>query len=254
MRPLRILLTRPRDESEALAQRLIEHFSGTSIKPLIAPMLEIVPRPDAAPSLDDAQAILLTSANGARALAGALGPPPAGRNTPVLAVGEATARAAREAGFASVESAAGDVTQLAGLVATRLMPEAGPLLHVAGTAVAGDLAGDLTARGFSVRRAVLYEARRVDALPREACQALEAGEVDVALFFSPRSAETFVKLIHGDRLEWTTRRIVAVCLSETVAEAARALAWQHVCVAARPDQAALIDALAQQVESLRGVE
>ena len=53
---------------------------------------------DARFDLSGVQAILLTSANGARALAAAA-PDAAARRLPVLAVGCATARAARDAGF-----------------------------------------------------------------------------------------------------------------------------------------------------------
>ena len=60
------------------------------------------------------------AANGARALARAT----QRRDLPVLAVGDATARAAREAGFESVTSAGGDVGDLAPLAAARCAPSA----------------------------------------------------------------------------------------------------------------------------------
>ena len=148
--PLSVLITRPAEDGEMLAEML----RGRGMEPMVEPMMNIVPT-DAAPDFIGVQAVLLTSANGARALAERI----AGRDIPVFAVGDATARTARELGFSTVESAAGNVTALADLVRGRLDPAAGALLHPAGSDVAGDLAGTLNKYGFSVRRVVLYEAR-----------------------------------------------------------------------------------------------
>src|SRR6185437_1733472 len=103
----------------------------------------------------------------------------------VFAVGDASAAAARLAEFRSVASAGGDVADLAALVAARLSPQQGALVHIAGSEVAGDLAGTLGRAGFSLRRAVLYEARAATALPDEAAAALRQGALDVALFSLP---------------------------------------------------------------------
>ena len=64
---MRVLITRPRDEALELADAL----AVRGIDSLIEPMIRIVMRADAKLELDDAQAVLLTSANGARALAAA---------------------------------------------------------------------------------------------------------------------------------------------------------------------------------------
>lgn len=232
---MRLLLTRPRDDAEPLAGEL--RRAGHAV--LIEPMLEIRPLPDAAPDLDGVQAVLLTSANGARALAAAT----ARRDLPVRAVGDATARAARRAGFADVVSADGDVAALAGLARARLDPAAGRLLHVAGSAVAGDLAAALTDAGFAVDRAVLYEARKAAALSPACRSALRDGRLDAALFFSPRSAAAFVRLADTAGLADACRRLSALCLSRAVADAAGVVPWRMISVAVRPTQADLLDLL-----------
>src|SRR3546814_17091809 len=66
-------------------------------------------------------------------------------------------------------------------------PTAGPLLHVAGSVTAGDLAGHLRAAGFDLRRDVLYDARTAEALDERIAAALDAGEIDLELCFSPRT-------------------------------------------------------------------
>jgi uroporphyrinogen-III synthase len=104
----RVLLTRPRPDSEAVAAVL----ESRGIDALIEPLLNVALRRNV-PALDVAgvQAILLTSANGARALEAALGAAPAGRHMPLFVVGDATARTARAAGFDSVQVADGNVAR-----------------------------------------------------------------------------------------------------------------------------------------------
>src|ERR1700722_1555244 len=153
---MRALVTRPRAEAKSLAALLAARGADAGIEP----MIEIVENDRALPNFDGVQAFLCTSANGVRALARAS----ADRDIPVLAVGDATARAARAAGFGEVASAAGDVGDLARLATRRLRPANGRLIHIAGSQIAGDLAGILGAAGFAVERAVLYQARAAAAL------------------------------------------------------------------------------------------
>src|SRR6478752_6062701 len=150
---MRVLITRPEREATALAQAL----GARGHSPVIAPLFRLQvlhPPDDFAASLADCQAVLITSANGARALAEASEQ----RSKPVFAVGDTTAATAEGLGFSNVASAAGDA---AALVRERLDPAAGPLLHISGAEVAGELAP----QGCEVRRVVLYEAREVESLP-----------------------------------------------------------------------------------------
>ncbi len=229
---MRLLLTRPREDSEALAAAL--HRRGH--RTLIEPLLSITYETAATVDLDGVQAILVSSANGVRALAAVEGR----RDRPVFAVGDASARAATAAGFTSVESAAGDVESLAGLVANSLDAAAGAVLHVAGSRVAGDLGGRLEAAGFAYRRAVLYHAEKAKSLSSRALRALREGDVDGVLFFSPRTAVTFVSLARRARLAGACAGMRAFCLSPLVAEKARAFDWRQVCIATRPHQESLL--------------
>jgi uroporphyrinogen-III synthase len=236
---MKAIVTRPRDDAAPLMHALAER----GIDALLAPMLTIRPAPQAARHLAErltgAQAVLFTSANGVRAFAAAS----PRRELPVLAVGDASAAAARIAGFRSVASADGDIEDLAALVAAHLSPQAGALVHAAGTTVAGDLAGKLTALGFTVHRATLYEAVPAEALDPETAAAMRRGETAAALFFSPRTAATFVRLAAAAGVGDACRPMVAVALSPAVAAALAALSWQAVRVAARPVQADLLAAL-----------
>ena len=231
----RLLLTRPRQDSVALAEELARY----GIESLIEPMMTIRIQDDTRLDLSGAQAILLTSANGARALAAA-SPSEEAQRLPVLAVGCATAQAARDAGFRSVTAADGDVDALAALAIARLRPDSGRLVHVAGRVSTGDLAPRLRAAGFKAERVPLYDAVASRALSASARQALESQALAGAAFYSPRTARLFAKLARESGLDSTAQTLTAFCLSQAAAEAAATLPWKRVSVAAAPRQDALV--------------
>jgi uroporphyrinogen-III synthase len=202
-------------------------------------MLTVRPREGATLDVTGAQALLFTSANGVRAAARLT----TERAVPALCVGDATARAAREAGFSRVESASGDVDALSSLVTALCRPAAGPLIHVAGTVSAGDLAGGLATAGFTVERAVLYEAVAAERLSAAARDALATGKIDAVALFSPRTARTFARVVHEEALDSMLGTVDMLCLSTAVADALESLPRRRLLVAAEPTQDALIDLL-----------
>jgi uroporphyrinogen-III synthase len=239
--PLRALVTRPRAEAAELAAALAQR----GVEAVIEPLMEIRPLDLAPPSLAGVQAVLCTSANGVRALAAAV----ADRAVPVFAVGDATAGRARKEGFARVESAHGDVGELARLVRRRLNPAKGRLLHVAGTTVAGDLAGELCGAGFSVERAVMYEAQAARALDPATAAALTDGGIDLALFFSPRTSAVFARLAIAAGIAARLGRVTALSISPAADAGLVRLGFRERIIAAAPTQAALLDRVDALLES-----
>ena len=237
---MRVLLTRPRADSEALAGRL----SRQGIECLIEPLFALHDVEGAALDLGGVQALIVTSANGARALGRATSGDATARALPVFAVGDASAAAARGEGFAHVESAGGDVAALADVVRLRLDPAAGALMHAAGSVAAGDLAGDLGRVGFEVRRAVLYRAEPAASLTPAARHALAGGEIDTVLLYSPRTAATFTALVQAAGLASACDRMAAICLSAAVADALDGLTLADVRIAPHPTEQALLALLA----------
>ncbi|MGF1628874.1 MAG: uroporphyrinogen-III synthase [Kiloniellaceae bacterium] len=234
---MRVLVTRPREDAAGLVAAL----AANGHEVVLEPLLTIVPRaqPDWPAGHEQAQALLITSANGARAFARL----DSRRDLPVYAVGDASAAEASALGFRQVVSAAGDVEDLAALVRRCLDPGAGPLLHPAAGRLAGDLQGALAAAGFVVLRAVLYDAVMADALSPETTRIINDGLIDVVTFFSPRTAAAFVSLIQAADLTPACRKIAVLCLSPAVAAELSGVAWRRVCVAALPAQSALVAAL-----------
>ena len=232
---MRALVTRPREDADEISRLL----RARGIEPVAEPLLTIEPVPKAKIALDGVQALLATSRNGVRAVAAAT---PV-RDIPVFAVGASTAALAREAGFATVESADGDSDALEALVAARLDPGRGALFHGAGKAVAGNLAEGLSDRGFEVRRAVLYDAVPAAALSPSVEKSLRQGGFDLVLFFSPRTAETFVILLRDAGLETACTSVTGICLSSAVAQQLGDLTWRALSIAERPNMGSMIAAV-----------
>ena len=233
-RVTQLLLTRPEEESIGLCDALAK----IGIESVIAPLLHIenIPGPDIV--TDDLQGFLVTSANGVRALAARTRE----RDMAVYAVGDATARAARDCGFGSVTSASGDVDDLAALVIHACAPEDGAFYHAAGSVMAGDLSADLTAAGFSVVREQIYQAKTVEALPENAAMALSAGAIDGVVIFSPRTAQTFVERVHAAGLTSTLADVRLFALSQNVRDAAGNV-WEETITASVPTQESLLNAI-----------
>ena len=229
---MRVLLTRPESDSAALGRAL----EAMGIESISAPLLEIIYEDGARLNLDGVQALLFTSANGVRAFARRSST----RDILALAVGDATARELASTDFKNIESASGDVDTLAALVARRLAVDDGELLHAAGSRVAGDLEGMLAKSGFKYRRAVLYRAEVPDTLPPTAARAIEQESIDGVLFYSPRTAKTFGRLVTKAGLDKKLGGISAYCLSAPVGDMILSLGWREIKVAGSPEQSSLL--------------
>lgn len=184
--PRRILLTRPRERSEAFAATLPKVWEAT-----IWPLTEIHPTEAAPPDMTGAQAVIYTSRAGAEQA------PEGVRALPAFCVGTATAGAARAAGHAVVYDARGDAAALIRLVQDRAA-KAGALLHIRGEDAAGDIAGDLRRAGFDARDHVAYRAAATETVPIAVADDLQKGRFAAAAFFSPRASAIFAGLMRPD--------------------------------------------------------
>ncbi len=230
---MRLLVTRPEPDNQRTATAL----RGLGHDVMLAPLLRIETVADADLGPASWAAVLLTSANGARAAASHLRHGEL-RALPVLAVGPGSAEAARATGFADVVSADGDGRDLARRAAQRFAGSHLPLLYLAGADRARDLAGELSAHGLSVRTVVVYRAAEAAAFPPAVRTALEQGRIDGVLHFSRRSVDSF--LACGRDLTERALAPVHYCLSVRAAEPLRSAGAAAVHVAAQPDEARLL--------------
>ena len=230
---MRLLVTRP----ERDAQRTAAALSARGHQVRIAPLLRIEAIPGADIGSAPWQAVLMTSANAARAIA--LHPKLAElRALPVLAAGRRTAEAARAAGFADVISAdtgAGDLARLAGRF------DAGaPLLYLAGTDRARDLAADFAPSGVAVRTVEIYRAHAAEEFPPGIVAALRASDIDGVLHFSRRSCEIFVQCAGRAAILAAALRPLQFCISSAAAEPLARAGADRIRIAAQPEEDALV--------------
>ena len=177
---------------------------------------------------EQADALAFTSAAGVRFWTGR-------RDLPAFCVGDATAAAAREAGYRDVRSAAGDAAALAALISEATRPGA-TIVHARALEVAADLAAALAAIGRRTLAIVVYRAHDVDRLPEGALEDLYA-----ALFHSPGGARTFTRIAPTGADLCAVR---AIALSQAAAAPLQTGAWAQIEVAAEPNENALLARLA----------
>lgn len=172
-----LLLIRPQAQSERFAREFALRHGDIPV--LIAPLIEIRPRPLPC-AVEGFAGLIFTSENAVRAFAGQS----PRRDLPAFCVGDTTAQAARQAGFAA-RSARGDWRALLHMLKTE--NPAGPFLHLRGEHVAGPLVAALNGAGISTVAAVIYDQAECALTPQ--ARALLAGSAPVLLpLFSPRSA------------------------------------------------------------------
>jgi uroporphyrinogen-III synthase len=232
---MRVLLTRPIAESERLAALL----RARGHEAVLSPVMEIRFRDGPQLALEGVQAILATSANGARALAQRT----SSREIPLYAVGPQTSEAARKAEFTNIHEAGGDSAALVEAVQALVPPQDGTLLLATGRERTGDVERDLAVAGFTVRVEELYDAREIPQPSAEAASALAEGCVDAVMLFSPRSAQIFVRQVQSAKLEPKCDRMTALCISEGTSAALQPLSLPARRVARRPDQESMLQLL-----------
>jgi uroporphyrinogen-III synthase len=211
---VRVWVTRARPGADRTARAVAD----LGHEPILAPVLEVHDLPVAlTPS---AEALAFTSANAVAAWA-RLTPD---RSARVFAVGDATATAAREAGFAHVRSAAGDGAALADLIAGTA---SAPVLWPRAAETAFDLEAALSGR-VPVRSLPVYETRPTTPPP--------APPFDAVLIQSPRAARLLAETLPAE----AALGRLALAVSAAAARPLSGLPFARVHVADHPDEAHLL--------------
>lgn len=214
----RVVVLRP----EPGASETVARAAERGLDAVAMPLFQIEPITWRAPDAGQFDALLLTSANAVRVGGPGLA---ALRDLPVHAVGEATAAAAREAGFDVATVGYAGVERLVGALDPKLR-----LLHLAGEH------GAALSRPVSTLAA--YRSQLVEP-PEELGQA----EGAIVLVHSPRAGRAFADA--ADRLGLDRASIQIAAISAAAAEAS-GTGWARIESAERPTDEALL-ALAQRL-------
>ncbi len=221
------LITRTMPGAQATAQKI----APLGYEPIILPAAILRPT-NSSIDINGVQALLVTSSN-APYLANLS---PDILDLPVYAVGDATAKAANDAGFANVVSAGGDASTLAVLVADRLKPQNGALMHLRGHEIAGDVAGLLGACKFEVRSTEIYETIDNPEFSQQINQIL-AQNSGIIMFHSPKGAQRFRKYADFSLLKnWS-----ALCISQASSIPIDEPIWANFLIAQKPNEASMLE-------------
>jgi len=232
---MRLVVTRPEPDGERTAEAL--RAAGHDV--LLAPLMRV--EPAAADLSGRWGAVVITSANAPAAIADN----PAREALialPVYAVGRRSSDAARQAGFTEVHSAGGDVRDLVQLIGERHADAKAPLIYLAGENRAADLICELAVNGVAAEMRIVYRAVTAP-FPLALIAAITANEIDGVLHFSKRSAENYIAGARSAGLAENGLSLPHYCLSAQIAAPLHAAGATRVAVAARPQEAALIELL-----------
>lgn len=163
---------------------------------------------------------------------------------PCWCVGDATAEAATEAGFAA-RSASGDAKALIAVILES--GDTGPFVHVRGRHAIADLAAILSEAGRETRAAVVYD--QVAEPLTQGARALLQGEAPVVLpLFSPRTARLFARECPADA------PLFIALMSGAVRDALGDVGACALSIAARPDADAMLDVVQGLFDAARRLE
>jgi uroporphyrinogen-III synthase len=205
----RLLVLRPEPGASATVARALER--GLDAVPV--PLFRIEPLDWHAPDPGDFDGLLLTSANAVRHGGAQL---QRLRTLPVYAVGEATAEAARSAGFALAATGDSGADRLLSSIESELS-----LLHLC-----GESRREAEAPRQRIMALPVYRATPVDA-------DLAAARGAVALVHSPRAGLRLAELVDD-------RASIAIAAISPAAADATGTGWQAVETAERPTDDALL--------------
>ena len=237
---MRVLVTRASPSAEKTAAKL----AALGHTPVLLPLARAIHDQAAIKvALENAKgALVITSAEALRGLENSPETPFQRR---LYAVGEATAKAARAAGFTDVHAAEGTGLSLAALIAGDLAstPHIAPLTYLAGSPRSPDLEAVLAAENIPMD---VIEAYRMDAIEpdKSALQALLENPPQAVLLYSQESAQRFFRLSAVFEQPDRFSRTLFICISAKAASAVPPHFSPLIRIAEAPDEASLLKLLA----------
>ncbi len=221
----------------ALARRGVPALAA----PLLAPRLI---GPDTRPHPAGYSGVVFTSRNAVTGLVAALGG--AAENVgqggwsqlPVFAVGRATARVARMAGFAAPQVGYGGGAGLVPLICAHIPANAPPLLWPAARDRGFDMVAAL-APDRAVEDVSVYAMEQTPRLRDDALDALAYGKILAVKLMSARSAMLFCAQLAENGMDHCRPEIIIIAGSEKIAAAAGG-GWRQTYIAKRPTRVRLL--------------
>lgn len=237
---MRVLVTRPEHAGRETARRLTDLGHQPLLLPLSRPVhdgaaaKQALQRPHAA--------LVLTSAEAARAIAplGEVLVPHLSR--PLFAVGAASAAAARRLGFSDIRVAAGEGESLADLVALTLAEASldNPLLYLAGSPRSPRFEARLAMQHVPLVICECYRMENIDYDAHDLAERLQRERPEAALLYSAEAARRFFALVTHPGFDPFLRDMRFFCLSPNVLAAIPSPFDARAEASATPDESSLL--------------
>jgi len=232
-----ILTVRPQPDADLDVACLARRGVAALASPVMAPSY---PGPMDLPLPATTGGLVFTSRHAISGFLDLLGgaAPPEWRRVPVFAVGRASGRMARGAGFVDVRIGTGGGAGLAPLVLAQrgriTLPLLWPCAVQRGFDMVAALAPDMELTAMPV-----YDMAPVARLADETIAALTNGTVSAVIVMSARSAQLFRDQLRSHGLEERISGLALIAGSAAIAEAAGP-GWQQSYIARRPTRARLL--------------
>lgn len=229
---MRILITRPISQAKEFKVALeAEGFSSV----LLEPLLTINPILTSRLEFTRVGALIVTSQNAVDMLTYHQAP----RDLTVFSVGARTAESLQKAGFTKIHIGPNRGDDLYPLILEHMKDPSQILLHPAGLFMKEELQTLLKESGYIYQAVPVYRADASKKLSHETEGHLVRGTIDVITFFSPRTADIFVKLTSQKKIN--RKNIIVCCASEQVAHRLNHTEWKTILIANSPNLFSMIE-------------
>ena len=219
---MHIVITRPKEDSLQLIERLIK--LGHTVTHL--PVIKVERLETKKINFQNYKAVIFTSANAVKFL----NIDKFDSKIKCYCVGKMTESAARRVGFVNTYSSEGTVDSLIELIIRTSETKSGKLLYLSSEFISKDLDIDLINAGFSVERILNYTTSPVEEIDTATLNFLKQKKPEVIFIYSSKSAKNLFNLINKYSLLNVVTRSNLMCISEKVLLVLKQIKWKKVFI------------------------
>jgi len=217
-----IVITRPKEDSLYLIEKLIKLGHAVSHLPLI----RIEKLETEKINLTNYAAVVFTSSNAIKFM----NIEKFNSKIKCFCVGNATEFTAKQAGFINTYSSEGTVDSLIELIIRTMDNKSGKLLYLSSEFISKDLDKDLANAGYSVDRISNYTSLPIEEINENTLNFFKKKPPDVIFIYSSKSAKNLIKLINKYSLLNVVTQSNLMCISEKVLLLLKDIKWKKVFV------------------------
>ena len=224
---MKILITRPLDESMNLAKKIVK----LGHQPIISPLLEIELFQNIDfESFNKYDGIIISSKNALKAI------DQADKNLKLFIVGERTTQFAKTLGFLNSICAGANIIEL-----KETMQQYNNLLYLSGV----DISDSLNSLEKKIDRLEVYQAQRIESASNNFLDFIKLDGLRLCLLFSKRTAQIFIDFIKEYKLESYCKNIMTLSLSERIDDELKTIKLGSYYVSEEPTLKSMISSISR---------